>query len=186
MSAFKIDKTVSRKVRTLPELMALDKDDVKTITGWMDTRFVKNEKKLFTSEGSSGGRKWAALSPRYKKRKRKIRAKGGKKSLGKIMQLTGDLRKTLVNKGDDGHVAFGTVKPSVVISLGTRDRKAAWHGPTRFHNLRLPNRDVLQHTNEQLKGYLMLAADYFTSTKLPRVRRALTARTRLRSTGGRG
>ncbi len=194
MGAFKIDKTVSRKVRTLPELMALDMDDMKTIEGWIDTRFRKNESRQFATEGASGGRKWPKLSARYKKAKQAKRKRVGRATRGnvvlrkKLMQLTGELRAGLVKRGHADHVRFSFLQPRPTVVVGTKNIKAKWHGPIdkRGKPGVVPVRDVLQFTNEQYKGFMMLAADYITSKKLPRVRRALTAKTRLKSTGGRG
>ncbi len=165
---------VNPRIKTLPQMMQLDKRDMKTMTTAVDVLFVKNEARLFSTEGASGGGEWPALSPNYAAAK--ARTHPGRK----IMQRTGRLRRSLTQRRNPQHVAQSALKPRATITVGTRDRTAAFHIRGARKNPRVPERDTLQHTREQLRSYQDKAADYIVNVKLERVRKVLAAAWRVR------
>ena len=153
-------------IKTLAQALDLQTAEVKRIAIQVDFAFRKHESKSFKSQGAASGGKWSKLSPAYAKWKK--RAFPGRK----ILSLTGGLRKSLTSKGPQ-HVAFGTTKPRASITVGTKNRLAAYHGPGRFHNSKLPVRDALQHRPSDEQRYLDIAIDYFKEVKIPRIERLL-------------
>lgn len=142
------------RIRRMPEMSQLKADDMKRLTLKLDKQFVKNEAKLFRTEGGSGGSKWAALNPEYAKRKkamlsgalkelRAIRGKekkagvrrrksgGGVPRLGtvnRVLQLSGSMADTLRKRGESDHIADWKLrKHSGTVSLGTKHELAAIH-----------------------------------------------------------
>jgi hypothetical protein len=160
------------RIRSVADAFALSKADMDTLVDAADVQFTRNEKRLFSTEGSSGGDKWPPLKrPRSPKKYRRK----------KIMQRTGVLRKSLVNRNDPLHVAFGVLKPRAAITLGTNDTKAAYHiDASPLKNPNLPQRDTLQQTERQENRYLKIYADYFREVKLPQIARLLQASRRVR------
>ena len=59
-------------VAKLEELLALPKEAAEDALRVVDDEFRKHEKRVFDTEGSEGGEKWAPLSPAYKARKDRI------------------------------------------------------------------------------------------------------------------
>ena len=159
---------VNPKVKTLAEAFELQPAEMKRITIQVDYAFRAQEKKVFASSGSAGGSKFAPLSARYAKWKK--RNYPGRK----ILSLTGGLRKSLSTK-TSGHVARSTTTPRATITVGTRNILAAYHGPGQLHNPRMPERDALQHRPQDEQKYIDIAAEYFLKVKLPRVARTLAA-----------
>jgi hypothetical protein len=160
--------TVNPRLKNLPEMFALQPADMKQLTTTLDVEFTRFEKRQFASEGSAGGELWQRLSPTYKRWK--ARRYPGRK----IMQLTGKGRKTLVNRRNKDHVAKWFLKPRAAVELGTNYKIFAYHtGSTR--NPRLPDRDVMQHTDRQASRYTGHVESYFREVKLPRIARVLAA-----------
>jgi phage gpG-like protein len=168
--------TVNPRIRALRELYKLTDRDMREIRDALDIEFTKQRKRTFATEGAAGGEKWDALSPAYAKWKQK------KKPGRKIMQFSGKLRKSLVNRNDPGHVATYRKKPRPVVTLGTHNIVAAYHAPKHLAgalaNPNVPVRDVMQHSNRQEAKLLKVLAAAL-SPKLDRVRRALAAWSRV-------
>jgi phage gpG-like protein len=160
---------VKRRVLTMKEAFALQPAEMKVMGRRADNLFRVNMKQQFKSEGDSGGEKFQRLSEPYRRWKK--RHYPGRK----ILSLTGKLRKSLTQTKSTNpqHVLFQTTQPRPTITMGTRNRLAAYHGPGRFHNPNLPMRDALQHTETQERAYLAQIADYWFDKKLPRVARTL-------------
>ena len=139
----------------LPQLMEealkMKTSDLKKMSVQMDRVFVKNEKRLFASEGSSGGSKWKPLSAAYAKAKKK-RFPGAK-----IMQRSRTLKRGLTVLSHPDHVV--RIHNSVFrqsIGLGTTNIVAKYHGALKGGagmNTRLPRRNVLQMTTKQRDEY---------------------------------
>jgi phage gpG-like protein len=158
------------RLRDLRTALRLDQSDMQEILRLVDDRFVTNERRLFATEGSSGGSKWAPLDPKYKKAKQK------KFPGRKVMSRSGALRKSLTNKGDTDHVAtYQMTKPQAVM-VGTKNKVAAYHIKGR-HNKGQPKhtRDTLQHTEQQKRALTGEVRRFLIDTKLERVRRAMSA-----------
>ncbi len=139
---------VNPAIRRVKDILVLNQKDMNTMARRVDIKFRPNERKLFSTQGASGGRRWKPLSPAYKKWKRK------KRPGRKIMTFDGKLRDSLTKKGFL-HVAIGFLRRNKgFIQVGTHDIKAAWHGPpNRLKNPVLPTRDVLQQTPAQIDQY---------------------------------
>ncbi len=147
--------------------------DAREMLRKVDGRFRRLETKLFKTEGASGGSPWKPLSPDYAKWKRKhssvqsilqlkarSRAKRHK-SLRKRWNL--NVKKSLTRQHDQHHVRFYTWRAQgtrVVFSVGTSLRRALYHMPKSiggkrnpFYNPRIPDRDPMQYTLKQIRGY---------------------------------
>jgi hypothetical protein len=149
--------------------------ELKVVRDQMDYRFTRNEKRLFATEGATGGRKWPPLDPEYAKQKRRTH------SNRKIMQRSGKTRQQFVNKSNPAHVAIYSTKPRPSVTLGADSEVAAYHIkpkprlPNPAYNPRMPDRDVMQMTRKQERGLVQIAQDYIAEVKLPRVQRVLAA-----------
>ncbi len=144
-----------RLKQSLEEAFTLQMPELKTISTQINSRFMKNEKALFASEGASGGSKWPPLKPKYKRWK--ARRFPGRK----ILQRTGELRKSLTARGG-GHVHEASLTPRAHVTVGT----TVDHG--RYH---VPKRDPLQMTAAQEAGLNEIVSDYIIKIKLRRVLR---------------
>ena len=195
----RITATVNPEIKHLSEVFKLDARDMKRMTTSVDRKFRENERRQFSSEGSSGGRKWKRLAKSTLDAKK--RARGGRRrakarvGLGadvtgqaaasllagpislKIMQRTGKLRKGLTQKSHPDHVAnFSITQAGAFIRIGVKNVIAAYHGAVKGQrNPRLPKRNVMQMTQNQRRRYYGIVGDYLIKTKLDRVRRALRA-----------
>lgn len=148
-----ITATVNPRIDDIRKVVEMTRGDLSKMTTQMDILFRKNEKRLFNTEGSSGGRKWPKLSPRYKKQKRK------KFPGRKIMVATGRLRKGLTVKSHPDHIARHT-KDS--IKIGVANVLPAYHGSVKGRkNPRLPKRDVFQMTPKQRRSYYRVLFDRY-------------------------
>ena len=166
----KITSEVNPRLKTLHEAMKLDRREMDTIKDWIDTEFTAFENRQFATEGAAGGARWPALSPAYAKAKRRTHP------VRKIMQRTGRLRRSLVNKGDALHVARAILKPRAAVEVGTRNETAAFHiSGSPLKNPRVPHRDVMQFGAAQAKRYSKTIATYLKDIKLPRVEKILAA-----------
>ncbi len=146
-----ITAAVNPAMSELHKIVELNRDDMKKLTVSMDTLFVKNEKRLFATEGSSGGPKWKPLNKKYAKAKR---SKPGVSN--KIMQASGRLRKGLSVKGDKDHVA--RAMGLTAIGLGVKNILPVYHGAVRGRrkNPKLPRRSVFQMKPKQRRGYYQI------------------------------
>lgn len=143
---------VNPAIFRVKDILVINQKDMNKMAKRVDIKFRANERRLFSTQGSSGGRRWKPLNPGYRKWKRK------KRPGRKIMTFDGKLRDSLTKKGFL-HVAIGFMKRGLFgrkgfIQVGTHDIKAAWHGPpNRLKNSILPTRDVLQQTPQQIDQY---------------------------------
>ncbi len=153
---------VNPRVKTLPEMMKLDMRDMNVMAGWVDLEFTRAEKRLFASEGASGGPKWQVKDAAKLLREKVRRGFPGRK----IMQRTGKLRRGLTQQGHADHVRESVLRPRATIQVGTRNVVAAHH---------VSIRDTLQSTRQQDRKYTELIRDYLENVKLERVKRVLSA-----------
>jgi len=160
--------TVNPRLKSLDEAVKLQFAEVKTIALDIDKRFRANERKLFATEGASGGSPWKPLSEKYRKRKKK------KKPGRKIMAFSGATRKSLTTKGS-GHVLRYNAKPRARIDVGTSHITPAYHLEGPLKNPNVPERDTLQTTDEQFAGYRDIISRYLRRTKWPRVQTIMNA-----------
>lgn len=161
----KFNARINPRIKSLEEALTLTVRDMATIATAVDVKFRTNEKRLFSTEGGSGGGRWVPLSPAYAKQK--ARRFPGRK----ILARRGGLRRSLTTKGS-GHVAEGILKPRALVRVGTTNRLAMYHAEGRPP---MPKRDPLQHTQAQVKGYTKIIRTYLMDEKIGRVRRAMSA-----------
>lgn len=152
-----------------------EQHEIKKLAAQIDYRFRKHETEVFQQGGTPGGSRFVPLSAKYAKWKK--RHFPGKK----ILSLTGKLKKSLANKGPQ-HVAFGIVQPRPSVTIGTRNRLAAFHGPGRLHNKNLPVRDAMLHKPRNEAKYFDIVAEFLTE-RTKRIMRASLAQ--WKATGGR-
>lgn len=152
---------VNPRVKDMASLMKLTQRDMNDMATAVDIQFAKHEKRLFATEGSSGGAKWRPLSDSYAK------AKARKFPGRKILQRVGRLRKGLSNVNDSDHVKTTRLKPRATIEVGTRNIVGAYQ-----HDM---GRDPLQQTRRQERRLFEKVAEYLAEVKLDRLRRALAA-----------
>jgi len=169
----RIEAKVNPRIKSLGDLAKWTPPELRTVRDRIDAQFRTNERRLFASEGASGGGRWLPNKEPYRTFKRKR----GKR---KVMQFDGDLRKGLTQKGHRDHVAtFGnTPKRGPFVRVGTRNVVAAFHAPAINNPLRnksLPVRDPLQMTHAQERTLVGVWAEYMIKTKLPRIFRVLQA-----------
>lgn len=175
----RITSAVNPRIKSLEQALRLTATDMQAMLTPVDTKFRTLERRLFATEGASGGARWRRLSPKYAKQKR--RTHPGRK----VMQKTGGLRRSLTQKGAD-HVARYTLSASRArLKVGTTNVLAAYHGPligrlTTGSGLgptrgraRLPVRDVMQMTPQQRRLYYKIVKDYLVDVKLKRAMKAL-------------
>jgi len=108
------------RVKNLADMFMPTKDAIADGLEEMGIEFRKQERRIFSSEGSSGGGRWQSLSPSYAKRKRRLRP--GRK----ILVWDGDLRKSLTRRGGE-HIQRSYRSRRWVLSVGTSNRVAEYH-----------------------------------------------------------
>jgi len=159
---------VNPRIKKLTDLFDLNMQDMRSIKTMVDIEFVKKERKLFATEGASGGAKWKPLSPAYAKRKKR------KKPGRKILAYEGDLRRGLTGRRHADHVArYSLTKTRAVVTVGTKNPIASYHAPGYLHNPQLPVRDPIQLTRRQELDYTKIVRRYFVEVKMDRAVRAL-------------
>lgn len=145
---------VNPRIKTAAQALQLNGADMRRMAHGVDMKFREQERKLFATEGASGGKRWAPLSRAYKKQKDR---KYGKR---KIMSRKGTLRKGLTQRSHPDHILLWGTKPSPFVVFGTQNRVGAYHIKPKgdvsnpFYNRNLPDRDVMQRTNAQEKQLL--------------------------------
>lgn len=181
------------KAKRVSQITGLKQIDMNRMARDIDKLFRKNERRLFSTEGASGGEKWEALSPRYGAWKRRV-ARGRKiLVLGRRSKLfkgqkvsTGSIRESLTKAGHPDHIARGHLATSKIASpfveVGTRDDVAPYHInpsvvglPNAKYNKNLPHRDPLQHTATQGSEYLQVPKQVIMK-KIERLNRVLQRR----------
>lgn len=162
--------TQNPRIRSIQDIASVDGLFMRTCLVKVDQKFRDNESKLFTSEGSSGGSRWRALSPEYARRKAGMRRRDLVESkrfktaglhrrpaiAGRtILVLGGGLRESLRSPSNPDHIAQVEGRTLVV---GTSYELANRHfegGPN------LPRRNPIQHTAGQKLAYLGIVRDEF-------------------------
>ncbi len=146
-------------IKSFDEAMKLTVADMKKMTAKVDTLFVRTEKRLFATEGASGGRPWKKL----KKATRDAKRRAGLSK--KIMQRTGELRRGLTVKGHPDHVAkWANLGSDARIEMGVQSILPVYHGAVRGQrNPRLPRRSVFQITAPQRRAYFQVVTDQLVS-----------------------
>ena len=134
---------VNPRIRLLSDLFDLDAREMKVMTTEVDKQFRKNMKRLFATEGASGGKRWKRLTPKYAKRKRK------KRRGRKILVYNRDMRDSITNAGHRDHVAEFSLNPPYV-EVGTNSDIARYHAEGGG---RLPVRNPIQQTDSQKRRY---------------------------------
>jgi hypothetical protein len=172
---------VNPRIKSLKDLATLTVRDMQNMTKDVDSDFTENMLMQFATQGTSSGAMWQALSPAYKKwKKRKFPGKT-------IMNLTGQTLEAFTQKSSPHHVATFALLPKALIQVGAngtggktnRGSVAHFHKaptadtPNPLYNKKLPNRDVIRASKRQRKGYNEVIKNYLVSVKLDRVRRAL-------------
>ena len=153
---------VNPRFRTISRLMDLDRKDLGEILKAVDFQFRENERRLFATEGTSGGSKWQRLSSKYAAIK--ARRFPGRK----ILAARGTLRKDLTTKSGR-HLAFVSMKPPSV-TVGADNEIGRHHSRGLAP---LPRRNPIQMTNRQRKRFHAIVKRWLTDVKLGRVKRAL-------------
>ena len=163
----------------LGKIVIMNRDDMKKMTFSMDTLFIKNERRLFATEGSSGGVKWKKLSKAYSKAKR-----SDPKRSNKIMQSSGRLRRGLAVKGDKDHVARSIGLTAMV--FGVKNILPVYHGAVRGSrkNPKLPRRSVFQMKPKQRRGYYQILFRRFELKRKQFMRTLRSGRAAMRASLG--
>lgn len=116
--------------------------DLRQLGTWdaVASEFYKIEKEQFASEGAAGkSGKWKQLSPDYAKIKLK------RWGSVPILQASGETYRSLTSRGAAGSVLE---KSAQELTIGTSIKKAGYH---QRGNARLPQRKMIDFTDEQLK-----------------------------------
>ena len=170
------------------KFLKLDRKDLMEILKPFDERFRRDEKRLFGSEGRTGGATWKPLSPEYAKAKagrfgkgrkgakifrsktRTVRTTGGvfKITSQRILQATGKLRRSLTMKRGR-HLAFVSMNPPS-LTVGAQSRIGGFHQAGAG---KLPKRDPMQQTTGQQKRLHKVVKDWLVNVKLKRFQDAL-------------
>jgi phage gpG-like protein len=120
------------------ELVRFRPEDMDKMVRSVDLKFTRMMRRLYATEGASGGARWEPLSARYARQKVLDGFSGG------ILTRTGGLRRTLQNYGNPQHVARWQGTSMV---FGTTHRLASIHD--RGVPGRLPARTPIQLTMRQ-------------------------------------
>ena len=157
--------------------LELDKRAMEDVLDVCGVVFRQAERKLFRTEGESGGSRWKALSPAYaayktrflkgalKELRRetaavnkltgKSRRTPGLKTVNKILQLSGDMRDSFISRAHPDHIETTyRLRTSVwKVQLGSQHRLAKYHASGREHNPGLPVREPVQVSDADVVTY---------------------------------
>lgn len=169
---FRMKGRMNPRIKTLDEAMRLDAQDMRNFEATFDTEFRDQMKSAFSTEGKTGAFGWPPLSPDYAAYKAK------KRPGRKMLVFDGNLRRSLTTRNAE-HIAEGQMpvgKRPAVVSLGTRNPLAAYHGISPYRNKNLPVRDALETATTQasLAKYTKLAR-LVLGEKLKRINAFLNA-----------
>ena len=140
MAFLRMSVALNSRTLDLPDMFDLPKAVVGRAETEVDKRFRKHEKRLFATEGASGGTRWQALSDAY--RKWKARKFPGRK----ILTLLGDMRDAFTKAGGDHVSRSFRTGGEWKIQVGANTEKGFWHA-TGAGNL--PVRPPIQTTESQ-------------------------------------
>lgn len=184
---------VNKRFLAHPEfLLTLQPSELDAMAFAIDDGFRANERKLFQTEGSSGGGRWAPLSPAYAYRKDllfgkarrtaakrarevaqlpEIYRKGAQKGTGlaqnKILQLTGTMKRSLTERGPEHVAEWRQTAGRTIVTVGTRNEVAAYHLEIDTHR---PIRDPIKMTKDQRQGLVEIMASQMVNFLRRRVR----------------
>ena len=132
------EKEISNKISAIEDQI----DDFTNVFYRIADDFRRTEKKKFDAEGAyDGAKKWKPLNKEYAKRK------AMKKPKAKILEYSGALKQSLINKGDTNHIL--KVEPKE-LRMGTKKRVDGW-GLARIHHFgtkRIPARPIIEITKQ--------------------------------------
>lgn len=138
------------RVRVNPAVSRIAKEIKFDLPEWtrvaekVDRAFARDSRRLFATEGRSGGAKWRKLSDAYAKAKRKTHP--GRK----ILTRDGELRDSLGHVGNENHSLKFGLRPRPFIDVGTEIPYAVYH---QKGSGRLPKRNPIQRTRRQAQKY---------------------------------
>lgn len=162
------------RVRQIGQAFDLSDVDYASMLAQLDEQFRKNEAALFTSEGATGGERWADLSTDYAafKAGRRKKVAWANRQLKRVkfrpvsqlvLQWSGNLKRSLGgNRGHSEHVAdvVETLPAHRAFVLGTRNVLAHYHYEGRHGKNPMPARNPIAHTDVQKREYLGLMKAY--------------------------
>lgn len=141
---------VARVKRELRRMRRRARDLRPPFRAFSDVLRLHNEA-VFQTEGAFAGKRWAPLTPAYAAWK--FRAVGALP----ILQLEGDLKRSLTNKPMD----IERVN-KLRAEFGTRDRKAVWH---QFGTRHMPARPPVTVTKPLIHELERLVADHIVDDR---------------------
>lgn len=181
------------RVKTLSQSFRFDDNEARALLRELDTAFRKLERRLFKTEGVSGGRGWKPLSDRYarwktrmlkgtlrelRRENRQVSRLRGKRartpslgSVDKILQLSGQMKDSFINKSDPEHIAQYRLRPSVAFTMGSSNPIAPYHG-SRDSRRVIPFRDPIKMTTRQRTQLINLARRRYVA-KIRRIEKAM-------------
>lgn len=137
--------------KRLLDLATLDKPLVEKVVEKVASKWRGQSVKLFSTEGTSGGDHWEPLNPKYKEWK-------SKKYPGKkILNLTGDMRQSFLNKSHPDYIQKHDWKRNSStwsIFLGSKNEKALEHAHLKARQrgqFDIPYRNPGARTDTQIK-----------------------------------
>lgn len=129
-------------------------EDMRPVWDELQKSFEKNERKLFATEGASGGAAWAPLSPKYAAWK--MQHYPGKP----ILEREGDLKESLTNLNSSGSIL---VKEMNYAIFGTAVDYARFHA----QGVGVPQRPPVQMTEAQRRNWLKIIQRHIVSEAGP-------------------
>jgi hypothetical protein len=157
--------------------LELDKQAMEDVLEACGVVFRRAERKLFQSEGASGGRKWKPLDPKYERWKTRFlrgalkemrrentqiaRMTGrrtrtpGMKTANRILQLSGDMRDSFTNQGHEDHIekTYRLRENVWKVEMGSKHELAKYHAGGNQHNTDLPVREPVMVTDKDRESY---------------------------------
>ncbi len=176
-----------KRLREFNEALGISVGDLKgPILVVLGRVHIRQQKRIFATEGAAGGTgRWTALEPSYAARKRKLRGRS------KILQLTGDMKKRFTAPASPyyhqryipltegrGIFAFGAHSSVAMAHLMGNPAFASQRvGPTKARAIfggvapRLPVRNVIAKTVEQVVELRKRFVDWYRNERVPQVMR---------------
>lgn len=153
---------IERLRSKLAAVQLTDADKAGPLLIVMDQEAVRQNRRMFATEGAFTGTPWAALSPRYAAYKRKV--KPGRRKL----VFEGDTKDSFLTPTNPNH--YRKFVPPFTYLLGATGEKAWRHNTgTGVGKQRLPVRRLNAKTPENIKAFYQAVAGYY----IKHVRRVL-------------
>ncbi len=169
---------IDPRIRTMASALQMSDAMLAACQREVGNKFRSNMRRLFQTQGASAQSRWAPWSEAYERRRRRLHGeivelRKREKAAGlrrptrgvnapqlKILWLTGDLRASLTDPKNALHIdeRIRVSADRGTLRFGTKDPKAAWHGPGPDHNPILPVRDPIAHDEGQLHEYYTITA----------------------------